>query len=59
METKALHILLVEDSEPDAELIRRALRDAGGLRLVRVADEASVRGELQATPPDIVLSDLS
>ena len=59
METKALHILLVEDSEPDAELIRRALRDAGGLRLVRVADEASLRGELQETTPDIVLSDFS
>ena len=59
MQGRPLHILLVEDSEPDAELIRRALRGEIGLRLVRVADEASLRGELEGTRPDIVLSDFS
>ena len=37
MEAGPLHILLVEDSEPDAEMIRRVMRDHDGLRLVRVA----------------------
>ena len=59
MDGESLHILLVEDSEPDAELIRRVLRDRSGLRLVRVADESGLRGELEAAMPDIVLSDFS
>jgi len=60
MLSRDLRVLLVEDNPGDARLIQEYLRDAeGGFRLVRV--EALARGieQLQASPVDVVLLDLS
>ncbi len=59
MTEDALSILLVEDSQPDADMIRHALRGAGKLHMVRVADEVGLRRQLTDARPDIVLSDFS
>jgi signal transduction histidine kinase len=54
----ALKILMVEDTDSDAELVERALR-RGGLefQLHRVETEEAFRSELQTLQPDIVLAD--
>lgn len=60
METDALHLLLVEDSAQDAEMIQRSLRDIGRpLQFHRVDRESSLREALSRLKPDIVLSDFS
>ncbi|TCO43216.1 ATP-binding response regulator [Dokdonella fugitiva] len=56
----ALRVLLVEDSELDAELVLDQLRDDGlEVDWRRVEDEAGFAGALATFTPDIVLSDLS
>ncbi|MGH8173737.1 MAG: response regulator, partial [Rhodanobacteraceae bacterium] len=58
--TSPLRILLVEDSEPDAELIVDHLRDDGlAVDARRVEDEESFSSALEEFPPDVILSDLS
>jgi len=54
----ALKILLVEDTDSDAELVERALR-RGGLEfeLRRIETEEPFRHELQSWKPDVVLAD--
>jgi len=59
MQMKSLRILLLEDSQPDAELIQAELQKELGTRfsLVRVADRKSFKEKLTAFAPDLVLSD--
>ena len=53
-------ILIVEDAEPDAELMTRELRRAGlEFTSRRVQDEAALSDALRTFEPDIVLSDHS
>src|SRR5450631_1587341 len=55
-----LRVLLVEDSEPDAELTIRRLKAAGfscGYRCV--VNETDMRRELKDWRPDLILSDFS
>jgi two-component system, cell cycle sensor histidine kinase and response regulator CckA len=53
-----LHILMVEDSDADAELAVHALRKAGiTFSSTRVHTEAALRSELREHPPDVILSD--
>jgi diguanylate cyclase (GGDEF)-like protein len=60
LETTELRVLLVEDSDYDAELTTRLLRAAGyQVRLERVMDEQAMRGALNGRLPDLVLSDFS
>jgi len=55
-----LRVLLVEDSELDAELVLDQLRDDGlEVESMRVDDEAAFNDALAAFAPDIVISDLS
>ncbi len=55
-----LRILLVEDSEPDAELTIRRLRSAGFSCSYRcVVNEDDMRRELKGWRPDLILSDFS
>src|ERR1700734_1723167 len=55
-----MQLLLVEDSEIDAELTMRSLKAAGlTCRFRRVADEKAMRGALSAGLPDLILSDFS
>lgn len=55
-----LRVLLVEDSELDAELVLDQLRDDGlDLEWRRVEDEPAFAGALATFAPDIVISDLS
>jgi len=58
--TKPLRVLLLEDSEVDAELIKQEL-DRAGLTTVtqRVACADSFRSALREFAPDVVLSDCS
>ena len=53
-----LRILLLEDNDTDAEVIRHQLK-AGGFdfQLSRVQSEAELHRELDAAEPDVVLSD--
>ncbi|HUE83350.1 MAG TPA: response regulator [Pyrinomonadaceae bacterium] len=54
------HILIVEDTDSDAELIEYELRRAGiDFTSSRVDEEAAFRAELAQRPPDIILSDYS
>ena len=55
-----LHILLLEDGEPDAELVMRQLRKCG-LRFVarRVFTEAHYLIQLREFHPDVILADYS
>lgn len=56
----SLHILMVEDSAEDAELIQDQLLEAGIVAdFVRVEDPAALSSALDACIPDVVLSDLS
>ncbi len=54
-----VRILLVEDSEPDAELLIEQLRDAGlDAEFVRVDDADGMRRALEGGAFDLVLSDM-
>ena len=53
-----LHIVLVEDSEPDAELIQQTLLDSGlEFSLAIVESGEAFEAELNHQPPGIILSD--
>ena len=53
-----LKILLVEDSQADAELILHQLKELSrGFRHARVASESSLREALSEFQPDVILSD--
>lgn len=53
-----LHILMVEDSDADAELAVHALQKADiTFSSKRVDTEAALRRELREHPPDLILSD--
>ena len=53
-------LLLVEDSDVDAELTMRSLKSAGLTCLFRrVDDEKAMRRALKASVPDLILSDFS
>src|ERR1700686_3293307 len=53
-----LHILIVEDSDADAELAVHSLRTMGiAFSSKRVDTEAGLRRELREHPPDVILSD--
>jgi signal transduction histidine kinase len=55
-----IRILLLEDSPTDAELVRYALRQGGlNFTLEHVDNKAAFVERLEATPPDLVLSDFS
>jgi diguanylate cyclase (GGDEF)-like protein len=57
---KELRVLLIEDSEPDAELTIRRLKAAGFSCSYRcVVNESDMRRELKACRPDLILSDFS
>src|SRR5207253_4206656 len=53
-----LHILLLEDNAPHAELVEHFLRE-GGLKfhLVRVETQEGFIEQLEQHPPDMILSD--
>ena len=58
--TAPIRLLLVEDSEPDAELVLDELaRGHLGVVAERVDDEAGFTRALEASPPDLIISDLS
>src|SRR5258708_37797831 len=58
MEDRELHVLLVEDSEPDRELTIRLLNAAGFKCAYRcVANGQEMRSALRARLPDLILSD--
>ena len=58
--TTCLKVLLVEESEADAELILWALRDLSvSIEQLRVEDEDGLREALATFAPDIVLCDFS
>ncbi|HDP94436.1 MAG TPA: hybrid sensor histidine kinase/response regulator [Candidatus Aminicenantes bacterium] len=59
MQVKPLRILLLEDSQMDAELIQAELQKElkGRFTLVRVADREAFKEKLTAFHPDLVLSD--
>jgi diguanylate cyclase (GGDEF)-like protein len=60
LEDREFQLLLVEDSEMDAELTKRSLKSAGlTCRFRRVDDEEEMRGALRASLPDLILSDFS
>jgi len=55
---RPLRVLLVEDSGPDAELVRRELQRAGfELCMEKVAGAADFQAALERSPWDVVLSD--
>ena len=55
-----LHVLLVEDSESDAEMAMWRLKQAGYMcTFTRVVTEAEMRAALSAGLPDLILSDFS
>ena len=57
---RELRVLLIEDSEPDAELTIRRLKAAGFNCSYRcVVNERDLRKELKACRPDLILSDFS
>src|SRR5713226_6405341 len=59
-EDRELDVLLIEDSEPDAELTIRRLNAAGFRCTYRcVANEQEMRSALRAALPDLILSDFS
>ena len=60
LELRELHLLLVEDSETDAELTIRRLQAAGFNCNYRcVVTEEEMRSALKARLPDLILSDFS
>jgi signal transduction histidine kinase len=57
-EPSPLHVLHVEDSELDAELVAEALRKGGFLISVDVVqEEAEFERQLKLHPPDVVIAD--
>lgn len=59
MEPK-IRVLLLEDSDDDAEMLRRELRKAGlNAEICRVETESAYREQLRAFSPRIVLADLA
>jgi diguanylate cyclase (GGDEF)-like protein len=59
-EVRELRVLLIEDSEQDAELTIRRLKAAGFRCTYRcVVNEQEMRDELSAGLPDLILSDFS
>ncbi|HXO65313.1 MAG TPA: EAL domain-containing protein [Steroidobacteraceae bacterium] len=57
---RALHVLLVEDSDSDADLAIWRLKQAGyACTYHRVVTETEMRAALQARLPDVILSDFS
>jgi signal transduction histidine kinase len=55
-----LHILMLEDNSTDADLIKRALRDAGiEVSFIVVSTRDEFESELIHRPPNIILSDHS
>jgi diguanylate cyclase (GGDEF)-like protein len=55
-----LHLLVIEDSETDAELVARCLRKAGlNVDIQRVQTERDFVSALQQGTPDVILSDFS
>jgi diguanylate cyclase (GGDEF)-like protein len=60
IEDRELRLLMVEDSEADAELAMRCLKAAGfRLSVERVVEEAQMRRALLSGLPDLILSDFS
>ncbi len=60
IEDRELRLLMVEDSEADAELAMRCLKAAGfRLSVERVVEEAQMRRSLLSSLPDLILSDFS
>jgi DNA-binding response OmpR family regulator len=60
MEGQAVHILLVEDEEAHAELVRRAFGeppDAGRVRLTVAGSITEAEACLANSPPDLVIAD--
>jgi len=58
--SKGLGVLLVEDSEEDALLVERELRDHGyHPRCTRVQDKAGFTRALEAQPWDVIIADYS
>ncbi len=58
--SRALNILILEDSQPDAEITKRLLDKAGfNARYKIVTDERSYRNALGTFQPDVILSDHS
>jgi len=59
MEKKIIEILLVEDDEAHAELVRRAYRSRGEDVRLNVADSLhEARERISRNPPDLVIADL-
>lgn len=59
MTEKTPHILLVEDEEAHAELIRRAFEDQGGrVKLAVACDLQEAGGHLAESKPDLIITDL-
>ena len=57
---RELHLLMIEDSETDAELTLRRLKAAGFKCSCRcVVNEGQMRAALKAQRPDLILSDFS
>jgi signal transduction histidine kinase len=57
-EAGSLRIVLMEDSEPDAELIRETLLESGmNFALVTVDSIEDFEAELSQRPPNVILSD--
>lgn len=55
---RRLRILLVEDSAPHAELVEHFLRSSGlQFELLRVDTREAFIGQLEQSPPDMILSD--
>lgn len=55
---ETLRVLLVEDSPPDAAMIKHILRSTGrALTLVQVDNREAFEAELSRRPPDLILSD--
>jgi diguanylate cyclase (GGDEF)-like protein len=60
IEDRELRLLMVEDSEADAELTIRHLKEAGfRYSYERVVDEAQMRRSLREGLPDLILSDFA
>ena len=61
MEHKRLNVLLIEDNDADALLIREYLHESNGTRIHLERKETLADGlkELAATPPDITLLDMT
>lgn len=56
--TAPVEVLVVEDNEPDARLIREMLGPDGGYALDHVEDVASALARIEQVSPDVVLLDL-